>query len=528
MSDSRRLFRSLGSVSSVTMLSRVLGYLRDMVVAAVFGAGAATDVFFVAFRIPNFLRRLFGEGAFSQAFVPVLSEYQQRRPDQVKDLIDHVVGVLFVSLVGVTVLAVIAAPWLVLVIAPGFADEPDKLLLAIQLLRITFPYLLFISLTAAAMAILNSRGYFAAPAFSPVLLNVAMIIGALLFADRFDQPVTALAVGVLVGGVAQLLWQVPFLMRLRLLPRLKLRWGHSGVKRVLLLMVPTLFGAGVAQINLLFDTFLASFLQSGSISWLYYSDRLLEFPLGVFAIALATIMLPDLSRRHADGDQQGFAGLLEWGSRLALLVGLPAAAALAVLAEPLLSTLFQRGEFDAAAVHGAALSLWGYAPGLVAAMLVKLYAPGFFARQDTRTPVRIGIIALVANMVFNVILIFPLQHAGLALATSCSAFLQAGLLYKALRSEALFTISAGGRRLVLKAALATAVMAAWLFWLAGSIDWVTVDIWTRIYWLSLAVISGMLVYAFGLFLLGVSINDVKANGVRGVSPAVEEENSAAG
>ena len=527
MSDTRRLFKSLGSVSSVTMLSRVLGYLRDMVIAAVFGAGAATDVFFVAFRIPNFLRRLFGEGAFSQAFVPVLSEYQQRRPDQVKDLIDHVVGVLFLSLMAVTALAVAGAPWLVLLIAPGFADEPDKLLLATQLLRITFPYLLFISLTAAAMAILNSRGYFAAPAFSPVLLNLAMIISAVMFADRFDQPVIALALGVLVGGVAQLLWQVPFLMRLRLLPRLRVRWGHSGVRRVLLLMVPTLFGAGVAQINLLFDTFLASFLQSGSISWLYYSDRLLEFPLGVFAIALATIMLPDLSRRHAAGDQQGFTGLLEWGSRLALLVGLPAAAALAVLAEPLLSTLFQRGEFDAAAVHGATLSLWAYAPGLVAAMLVKLYAPGFFARQNTRTPVRIGIIALVANMVFNVILIFPLQHAGLALATSCSAFLHAGLLYRALRSEGLFAVSVSGRRLFFKSALATAVMAAWLYWLAGQIDWVAVGIWTRVCWLSLSVISGALVYVLGLYLSGVRAGDVKADGVRATSQLTQEGNSPA-
>lgn len=514
MSDSNRLFKSLGSVSAVTMVSRVLGYLRDMVVAAVFGAGVATDVFFVAFRIPNFLRRLFGEGAFSQAFVPVLSEYQQNRPDEVKELIDHVIGILFISLVAVTALAVAAAPWLVLLIAPGFSAEPEKLLLATQLLRITFPYLLFISLTAAAMAILNSRGYFAAPAFSPVLLNLSMILSAVLLVDYFEQPITALAWGVFGGGVAQLLWQTPFLLRLKLLPRPRYRRGHDGVKRVLVLMVPTLFGAGVAQINLLFDTFLASFLQSGSISWLYYSDRLLEFPLGVFAIALATIMLPDLSRRHAAGDRQGFQGLLEWGTRLALLIGLPAAAALAILATPLISTLFQYGEFDSTAVHGATLSLWGYAPGLAAAMLVKLYAPGYFARQNTRTPVRIGIIALTANMVFNVILIFPLQHAGLALATSLSAFLHAGLLYKGLASEAVFRFSRGGLHLVGRAILSTAVMSLWLWWLAGQVDWLLAGAGQRLGWLSLCVVSGTLTYATALWLCGVRPADVRAVGVQ--------------
>ncbi len=509
MSDSRRLFKSLGSVSSVTMVSRVLGYLRDMVIAAVFGAGAATDVFFVAFRIPNFLRRLFGEGAFSQAFVPVLSEYQQTRPDEVKGLIDHVVGVLFASLTLVTLIAVLAAPWLVLIIAPGFADDPGKLELATQLLRITFPYLFFISLTAAAMAILNSRGYFAAPAFAPVLLNVSMILSALLMADYFEQPITALAWGVFAGGIAQLAWQVPFLLRLKLLPRLRYSRGHSGLKRVLKLMVPTLFGAGVAQINLLFDTFLASFLVSGSISWLYYSDRLLEFPLGVFAIALATVMLPDLSRRHAAVDSQGFSSVLEWGTRLGLLIGLPAASALAVLATPLISTLFQRGEFDSAAVLGATLSLWAYAPGLVGAMLVKIYAPGYFARQNTRTPVRIGIIALVTNMVFNLILIVPLQHAGLALATSLSAFLHAGLLYRGLHKERVFRISQRGLQLAFKAALATVAMAAWLYWLGGQLDWLSAPLSQRVVWLLACVASGSLGYALVLWLLGVRPGDLR-------------------
>lgn len=494
------------------MLSRVLGYLRDMVIAIVFGAGAATDVFFVAFRIPNFLRRLFGEGGFSQAFVPVLSDYQQNRPAEVKDLIDHVVGALFIALVLVTAVAVLAAPWLVLVIAPGFSGEPDKWLLATQMLRITFPYLLFISMTAASMAILNSRGYFAAPAFSPVLLNLAMIGAALLFSDQFSEPVVALAWGVFFGGLLQLLWQLPFLRQLKLIPRLRFRRRHRGVKRVWLLMVPTLFGAGVAQINLLFDTFLASFLQSGSISWLYYSDRLLEFPLGVFAIALATIMLPDLSRRHAAGDAEGFRHLLDWGTRLAMVIGMPAAVALIILATPLISTLFQYGEFDGTAVKGATLSLWAYAPGLLGAMLVKIYAPGYFARQNTRSPVRIGIIALAANMVFNLALIYPLQHAGLALATSLSAFLHAGLLYRGLRSEGVVVITRTTKALLLRSVLATTVMAVMLVWVSAQTDWLVAGADQRVGGLLVTVISGLVCYGSVLYVAGVRLTDLKTGG----------------
>ena len=505
-----RLFRSLGSVSGMTMFSRMLGYLRDVVIAAVFGAGATTDVFFVAFRIPNFLRRLFGEGAFSQAFVPILGDYQQNRPEEVKQLVDHVVGALFLFLVLVTAIAVVIAPLLVLVVAPGFADEPQKHQLASQLLRITFPYLLFISLTAAGMAILNSRGQFAAPAFSPVLLNLSMIGASLLFTDYFEQPVTALAWGVFFGGVAQLCWQIPFLKAVGLLPRFRFRLGHAGVQRVWKLMIPTLFGAGVAQINLLFDTFLASFLVSGSISWLYYSDRLLEFPLGVFAIGLATILLPDLSRRYASGDAQGFSRLLDWGSRLGLLIGLPAATALAVLATPLLSTLFQYGAFDAAGVRGATLSLWAYAPGLVGAVMVKIYAPGFFARQNTRKPVRIGIIALVTNMVLNVILIWPLQHAGLALATSLSAFLQAWLLYRGLQAEGVFRADRALLVLTLRSTLGSAGMGVWLYWLSRQLAWLEATAAERVGWLALAVVSGLLVYLFLLLLCGTRPGDIRS------------------
>ena len=300
-----------------------------------------------------------------------------------------------------------------------------------------------------------------------------------------------------------LVWQVPFLVKEGLLPRLRFKAGHAGVKRVLTLMVPTLFGAGVAQINLLFDTFLASFLESGSISWLYYSDRLLEFPLGVFAIALATVMLPDLSRRYAQDDHRGFSQVLEWGTRLGIVIGLPAAAALAVLATPLLSTLFQYGAFDVEGVRGATLSLWAYAPGLLGAILVKLYAPGFFARQNTRTPVRIGIIALVSNMVLNLIFIWPLQHAGLALATSLSAFLQAWLLYRALVAQKIFSFSTRGQALFLRSLTATLGMVGWLYWLAGQIDWLVSGAQQKISWLLLVVVSGAVVYALLLVLLGV-------------------------
>ena len=472
---SRRLLRSTATVGGMTGISRVLGLVRDIVIARAFGAGMGADAFFVAFKIPNFLRRLFAEGAFSQAFVPVLSEYKTRRDHaEVQRLVDHVVGVLGGVLCLVTITGVVAAPLLVLIFAPGFLQEADKFHLTAAMIRITFPYILFISLTALAGGILNSYGRFAVPAFTPALLNLCLIGAALWLAPRMAEPVTALAWGVLAAGVAQLLLQLPYLKALGLLPRPRLGRDHEGVRRVARLMLPGIFGSSVAQINLLFDTLIASFLATGSVSWLYFSDRLVEFPLGVFGIALATVILPTLSRRHAEDSPAAFFSTLDWALRLVMVIGVPAAVALLVLAGPMLVTLFQYGQFGMEDVAMARLSLMAYALGLLGFILVKVLAPGFYARQDTRTPVRVGVIAMLANMVMNVLFVVPMAwwdvpgpHAGLALATSLSAFLNAGLLLRLLRRDAGYRPAPGWARLLLQILLASTVMAAVLWFAAG-------------------------------------------------------------
>jgi putative peptidoglycan lipid II flippase len=468
---SSRLLKSTASVGAFTFLSRVLGFVRDMMIARLFGAGAGTDAFFVAFKIPNFLRRLFAEGAFSQAFVPVLSEYKtQREHEELRRLADHVAGTLGVVLFLVTLVGVVTAPVLVMIFAPGFIGDPGKYGLTVDLLRITFPYLLFVSLTALAAGILNTFGRFGVPAVTPVFLNLSMIGAALWLAPRMAEPVTALAWGVFIAGVAQLLFQIPFLARVRVLPRPRWGWRHEGVQRVLRLMLPAIFGSSVAQINLLFDTLLASFLVTGSVSWLYYSDRLMEFPLGVFGIALATVLLPSLSRQHAEASREGFSNTLDWGLRWVMVIGVPAGVGLLVLAGPMLTTLFQYREFTTHDVEMARLSLMAYSVGLLPFILIKVLAPGFFSRQDTRTPVRIGVIAMLTNMVLNVILIFPLAHAGLALATSLAAFLNAALLYRALRREQVYVPGAGWSALLLRVGAASAVMGGLLWYGSGELS----------------------------------------------------------
>ena len=425
----RGLMRSGLVVSAMTMLSRVMGLVRDVVVATFLGAGNGSDAFFVAFKIPNFLRRLFAEGAFNQAFVPVLSEYStQRTKQEIRELLNAVAGSLTALLALITALAMLGAPWLVWLFAPGFGRDPDKLAMTADMLRLTFPYLLLISLTAFSGSVLNTWNRFAVPAFTPVLLNISLIGAALLLMPLMEEPAMALAWGVLIAGAAQLAFQVPFLLRLGLLPTPWPNFAHDGVKRILKLMAPALFGVSVSQINLLLDTVLASLLAVGSVSWLYYSDRLVELPLGVFGVAIGTIILPALSKRHAEQSTEHFSAMLDWAIRVVLLLGVPAALALAVLAEPFLITLFHYGAMTDNDIQMAAMSLRAYAFGLVAFMLIKVLAPGFFARQDTKTPVKVGIIAMVANMLFNLLLIWPLAHAGLALATALSAFLNAGLL----------------------------------------------------------------------------------------------------
>ena len=475
------LLRSGAVVGVMTMLSRVLGLVRDVVFARFLGADSGADAFFVAFKIPNFLRRLFAEGAFAQAFVPVLSELRQKNGgNALKLFVDHVAGCLGVSLLTVTVLGIIAAPVLAIIFAPGFYwDNPVKSTLTGDLIRITFPYLFCISLTGFLGAILNSFDRFAVPAVTPVLLNIVLIVTAIFIAPRMDEPAMALAFGVLVAGVLQFSFQLPFVARLGLLPKPRPVWQDPHVKKVLLLMAPAIFGVSVSQINLLLDTVLASFLPSGSVSWLYYSDRLTELPLGVFGVGIATVILPALSRQHTASSDQ-FSATLNWALRCVLIIALPATVALIILAKPILFTLFQYGAMSERDVNMASVSLMAYSLGLAAFMLIKVLASGYFAQQDTKTPVRIGIIAMVANMLFNFVLVVPLHfgwqlgHAGLALATGASAFLNAGLLFQGLRKSGAFTLNGGWRHFLTALLLASVAMGAGLWfgvqWLPSFAD----------------------------------------------------------
>ncbi|MBW4936410.1 murein biosynthesis integral membrane protein MurJ [Marinobacter sp. F4206] len=501
------LLRSSGLVGAMTMLSRVLGLVRDMVIARYFGAGAGADAFFVAFKIPNFLRRLFAEGAFSQAFVPVLSSYREGQPvSEVKRLVDAVAGSLGLILLAVTLIAMLGSPVLTAIFAPGFLDDTVKFDLTSDMLRITFPYLLLISLTAFAGGILNSYDRFAVPAFTPVLLNLAMIGAAIYLTPLMDEPVMALAWGVFIAGALQLFFQMPFLMRLGLMPRPRIDYRHEGVSRILKLMAPALFGVSVSQINLLLDTVLASFLQTGSVSWLYYSDRLSELPLGVFGIAIATVILPSLSRKHAADSVDQFAATLDWAVRAVLLIGLPAALALALLAEPLIATLFYYGEVTDRDVVMSAQSLRAYSAGLLAFMLIKVLAPGFFARQDTRTPVKIGVIAMVANMVFNLILVFPLAHAGLALATSLSAWLNGFLLWRGLRKEGAWQSQSGWPRFLVQIGVANLALALTILWLKAPVSvWLAAGGYQRAADMAVLVGAGVAVYFLALGLTGVRV-----------------------
>ncbi|MGB0204952.1 MAG: murein biosynthesis integral membrane protein MurJ [Neptuniibacter sp.] len=506
------LLRSSAVVGVMTMLSRVLGLIRDVVVASYFGASSSADAFFVAFKIPNFLRRLFAEGAFAQAFVPVLSEYRSQRDfNAVQHLVNAVAGTLGGVLVFVTALAVLGAPVLTALFAPGFyMGDSAKFQLAAEMLRITFPYLLLISLTAFAGAVLNSYERFAVPAFTPVLLNVSLIGSAIFLSPFFDPPVLALAWGVMIAGVVQLVFQLPFMARLRLLPKPVWGWSDPGVRRIMKLMVPALFGVSVTQINLLLDTVLASFLQTGSVSWLYYSDRLVELPLGVFGIAIATVILPGLSRKHAEKSNEHFSSTLNWAMQMVLLIGIPAAVALFILAEPMLITLFHYGALTDRDVMMAAMSLRAYACGLLAFMLIKVLATGYFSRQDTKTPVKIGIQAAVANMVFNLILIGPLAHVGLAAATALSAFMNAGLLLYGLLKSGVLVWSPGWGMQVVRMLVANSVMVVVIYQLMASTEqWLQMGLWDRVTEMAILVVAGVVTYSLVLILAGLRPKHLK-------------------
>ena len=505
------LLRALATVSGMTLLSRVLGFVRDFVIARTFGAGMITDAFFVAFRLPNLLRRLFAEGAFSQAFVPVLAEYRGRRGEiDTKTLVDRVASMLFLALVAVSALGMVAAPVLIAVTAPGFSADAEKFQLTVELTRITFPYILFMSLVALAAGILNTWGRFALPAFTPVLLNLSFISMALFAAPWFDPPVLALAWAVLLGGALQLGIQLPALAKIGMLPRFDPVWRDEGVQRVLKLMAPAVLGVSVAQISLLINTIFASFLETGSVSWLYYADRLMEFPAGLLGAALGTILLPSLAKTHAAGNSGDFSALLDWGLRLTLMLTLPASLALAMLAVPLLSTLFQYGAFAATDVLRTREALVAYSIGLTGLILVKVLAPGFYARQDIRTPVKIALITLALTQLMNVAFIGWLKHAGLALSIGLASCFNAAMLWRGLRRRAVYRPQPGWGLFTAKLLVALLVLGGVLWFAAGAdTAWLAMGGEQRVLKLAGAVCGGIASYFATLFLLGFRLRDFR-------------------
>ncbi|HET9034238.1 MAG TPA: murein biosynthesis integral membrane protein MurJ [Dokdonella sp.] len=528
------LLRSLLTMSGGTFVSRILGLVREMAIAWAFGASAATDAFWVAFRIPNFMRRLFAEGSFSVAFVPVLTEVKETRSHaELRELVSRTIGTLGTILLVVVALGILGAGWVTRGFAPGSIDEPAKFALTTDLLRLTFPFLLFVSLTALAGGILNSFNKFALPALTPVILNICMIAGALWLSPLLEVPIMAMGWAILAAGILQLLIQFPTLRKLDLLTLPRWGWKHAGVQKILRLMVPTLFGSSVAQVNLLLDTLIASFLITGSQTWLAQSDRLLEFPLGIFGIALGTVILPTLSRHHVSTDREGFSNALDWGLRMTLLIAVPAMIALVLLARPILFTLFQHGEFTPHDVDMASMSLSALALGLPAFALVKILAPAFYARQNTKTPVRAGIIAMVASMLLNVIFIgallafwqtpdsaqigwfdrlssVPGLHMGLALASACASYVNLALLWRALKRDGVYQARPGWFRHSARLGIACAVMTA-VLWLGLEhwADWAAVSAASRVARLAALVVTGGGSFVAVMFACGFRLRDLR-------------------
>src|SRR5512139_460287 len=486
------LLRALATISSLTLVSRILAFIRDVLIARIFGAGAATDAFFVAFRLPNLLRRLFAEGAFSQAFVPIFGEYRNRRGhDETKLLVDHVVSLLAIILFVVTLIGIVAAPLLVYLTAPGFVQDTDKFNLTVTLLRIMSPYIFFISLVSVAAGILNTYNRFWVPAFAPVLLNVCFIGGALWLAPYCNPPILALGWAVFVAGIVQLAFQLPFLKKIGMLPGCRFSLKDAGVWRVIRQMGPAVFGVSISQISLIINTIIATLLVSGSVSWLYYADRLMEFPSGLLGAALGTILLPSLSKLHADSKPEEYSRLLDWGLRLTFMLTLPAALALGMIAVPLLATFFQHGAFSANDVLMTRGALVGYSVGLIGILSVKVLAPAFYARQDIRTPVKIGIITLFATQAMNLLFVFWLKHAGLALAIGLGSCLNSAILYHLLRKRDIYQPEPGWAKFLAKigAALLALGLVLW-FGMGSEQHWLTTHGWPRILHLGGLVLGG--------------------------------------
>lgn len=500
----KSLSRSTLLVSACTFVSRMIGFARDMLVANLFGASFEADAFVMANKIPNFLRRLFSDGAFSQAFVPVLSEYRKLKgEDEVQGFLNHVSGVLALTLLIVTVVGIVAAPFVVMMFAPGFTHADPRYDLTVTMLRITFPYILFVSLAGLGAAVLNSYDRFGIPAFTPVLLNFAVVGAALWICPHLETPVVGLAIGVFIGGVIQLFFQIPFLLRLRRLPVPKPSLKDPGVRKVMKLMAPALFGVSVGQINIMIDQWFASFLAVGSLSWLYYSDRVVQLPLGVFAVAIATVILPRLSRSHAGQDHDQYERTLDWGLRSIILIALPATLGLMLYSGPIVTTLFQHGEFDANDVTMTLRSMIAFSFGLTGAMATKILASGFYAKQNIKLPVKIGIISMVANTLFSLCLVWSLKHAGLALATSLSSTLNAVLLFVMLRKKQGFYLQPGWAKFLMQMGMGLVAMAVvWYFLTPNLSVWIEHTTAWRAGCLTLDMSAVIIAYAAGLYFSG--------------------------
>src|SRR5476649_475908 len=503
------LLKSLAAVSSMTMFSRVLGFARDAIVARVFGAGMVTDAFFVAFKLPNLLRRIFAEGAFSQAFVPILAEYKtQQGEEATRTFIAYVSGLLTLILAVVTILGMLAAPWVIYITAPGFVDSPEKFALTTDLLRVTFPYILLISLASLVGAILNTWNRFSIPAFAPTFLNVSMIGFSLFAAPYFHPPVMALAWAVVVGGVLQLGYQLPHLKKIGMLVMPRIQFRDAGVWRVMRQMGPAILGVSVSQISLIINTIFASFLVSGSVSWMYYADRLMEFPSGVLGVALGTILLPSLARSFSSGNHMEYNRLMDWGLRLCFLLALPSSVALGILAKPLTVALFQYGKFSAFDAMMTQRALVAYSVGLMGLIVVKVLAPGFYSRQDIKTPVKIAMITLLMTQVMNLAFIGPLKHAGLSLSIGLAACLNASLLYWQLRKQDIFQPQPGWRIFLIKLFVAVIAMSAALIgmmWLMPA--WDVGGMAYRLARLAAVVAAGVIAYFAVLGLLGFRVKE---------------------
>jgi putative peptidoglycan lipid II flippase len=510
------LLRALSTVSGMTLISRITGLARESLKAAAFGAGVQMDAFEAAFRLPNILRRLFAEGAFSQAFVPIFAEYRRQRGlDESRALIGRVGTLMAVGLLVLSIVGVLVAPWLVYALASGFSRTPGKVELTASMIRIVFPYILFVSLVSLAGGVLNVYRQFAIPAFTPVLLNVSIIGAALFLAPYCDPPIVALAWGVFVGGIAQLALQLYPLAKIGMLGRPRFDWRDEGVRRVLAAMGPAVLGVSAAQISALINTQLAAALGDGRISWITYADRLMEFPSALLGVALGTVLLPSLAKMHADAKPDQYTSLLDWGLRLAFMLALPAAVALWVLAIPLISTLYQYGRFTVNDVLQTRTALLGYSVGLLGLILVKILAPGFYARQIMATPVKIAFATVLVSQTLALILMFPLGHAGLTLSTSIGACLNAGLLFWFLRKRGIYVPGAGWLPFVAKLTVALFAFAAVLLWLGGPASfWLAASLWEKVGRLAGVCAAGAAAYFGALWLLGFRITDFNRRDVR--------------